>query len=83
MEHLARRPAREREEQDAVGGGALGHEPRRPGGEGAGLARPGAGDDQERPTVVGDGRPLGVLESFLPARFGHTTDGMSEPAGRR
>ena len=51
------------------------HQVRDPVGEHAGLARPGAGEDQQRPVAVQDGLALGLVEALEQAvgggRGGH------------
>src|SRR3954468_21089256 len=56
--HLERRAAREREEQDALRVGAARNEVRDAMRERIGLARPGAGEDQERPLAMARRRAL-------------------------
>ena len=62
--HLPRRLVRERDREDLVRLGRVGRDQiGDPVGEHAGLARPGAGQDQQRPLAVRDGLPLGVVQA--------------------
>ena len=63
--HLAGRLVRERDRQDLPGGhAAFPDQVRDPMREGAGLARTGAGDDQDGALRLEDGLPLDVVEAF-------------------
>ena len=53
-EHLARRPPREREQQDSLGRGTAAEEVRDATRERERLTAPGAGDDEERRPAMGD-----------------------------
>ncbi len=61
-QHLASGAPTEGEEQEPFGAHTLGQQPGDPGRERRGLARAGAGDDQQRTVAVRRGRPLGVVE---------------------
>ena len=62
--HLGRRLVGEREREDLLGAGlALGDEPGDAAGDDGGLAGAGAGDDEQRARVVGDGLALCVVEA--------------------
>jgi hypothetical protein len=58
LAHLARGLVRERDGEDRLGIGALHHQPRDAVRDDARLARPGAGQHQERPLEGGDGLAL-------------------------
>jgi hypothetical protein len=59
-----RRPAREGQEQHALGPHALQHEMRDAVRQGVGLAGAGARDDQQRRIAMGRGGPLCGIELF-------------------
>ena len=60
--HLGRRAAREGQQQDAAGVGAVHDQVGDPVGERIGLARAGAGDDEQRTRDVGDRGGHAVLD---------------------
>ena len=74
-EHLAGGAPAEGEQQDAFGPDALVEQPGDAGGERRGLARAGAGHDQQRAVAVGRRRSLGVVEVVSEHVFGNTTPG--------
>ena len=72
--HLRRRLVREREREDLLGARLfLGDEPGDPMGDDGGLARTCAGDDEEGPGVVGDGRALRVVQAVEDAIHRHAS----------
>ena len=66
LQHLPRRAARERQQQDPLRRHALADEPREPRAQRRRLAGAGAGEDQQRPAGVRRGRPLLVIELVEP-----------------
>ena len=68
--HLRRRPAREGQEQDAARVGAADDQVRDAVGQRVGLARPGPGNDQERPVAVLGRAPLIGIELVEIGRHG-------------
>ncbi len=75
LDHLARRAAREREQQDPLGGHALGQQPGDARTQRRRLAGAGAGKDQQRPARVRRGVALLGVEPVEPGRriSGHRT----------
>ncbi len=67
-DHLRRGPPGERQQQNALRADPLGDERGHPCGEGAGLARARAGDDQQRPAPMLDGADLVGVEVGAPSR---------------
>jgi len=61
-QHLPGRPPAEREQAHATRVGTAAEQPRHPGGQGAGLARAGPGQDEQRAALVLDGGPLAIIE---------------------
>src|SRR6059036_2279018 len=75
--HLGSRLVGEREREDLVRSGpARGDEPGDAPGDDGGLAGPGAGDDEERPGVVGDGLPLRLVEPLEDAVSRHARSAL-------
>ena len=66
LQHLARRPAREGEQHDALGRHALRDQPGDARAERGGLARAGAGQDQQGPAGMGGGGALLGIEPREP-----------------
>jgi hypothetical protein len=67
-DHLPRGAPREGEQEDAFRPDAAPHEAGDPAGEGAGLAAPGAGDDQQVASVVQHGRSLVGVQVVEPGK---------------
>ena len=81
--HLGRRLVGEGDGEDRAGvGSALGDQPRDPSRQHAGLARTGAGDDEQRGALVDDGRALGLVEALEELVGGGSAPGRARLGGR-